>query len=616
MAIIKIPIQLGDPAYFCNKSWTLSYNFITNSWISFHTYIPNFYIAENNFFYSGINDCCTAFDFIVGVPVSQTECYLGNCTCVVINDDDSTVYDCTLEAAVIEDGPYCELDGATADGWYNCNIEGNAYELYDDEKSGDLCDIPNDLTTFYFIYGYTNNIGTTDSSTSLNEACDAVTYHNTFGDEYIDVTFNVYQIQAFSINEGERVYWIDSVTCECIPDGWYFTEESALSNTIFHVEECIITEIVDTCGQTTTTTTTSPEEAPECYLEATVEFYEPSEDCEYNGGEVEVVSCSNGYSYNVAYYTCNDCENVGDGILCNEYQLTIGKWYYDSYSGLIIHVIDFIECGCEDSEHYILDETKKNSCAEIDCGITTTTSSTTTTTTTVLPETIYGYVYNWWAAIGDTDGDNISDKELTSSDSWQLPSNADWVVLADHVDPDWTFLVNTIGSQLKEIGFSYWQDSGNPVDYGTNTDSFDARGAGTRSFSSGNFSDQTIRLLLWRTEEYTSPTYGMIIQMIYSSGTTALSKTNPLTGDLMNKENGNSIRLVKNVTTLSDGETGIYIGNDGKAYPTICIGTQEWLQVNLEETKWRDGTSIPQVGWDAAGNAEWIAATSAAMSIP
>jgi hypothetical protein len=30
----------------------------TKSWVSFHSYIPNFYIAENNFFYSGLNEGC------------------------------------------------------------------------------------------------------------------------------------------------------------------------------------------------------------------------------------------------------------------------------------------------------------------------------------------------------------------------------------------------------------------------------------------------------------------------------------------------------------------------------------------------------------------------------
>ena len=70
-------IYLTDEEYFCNKSWTISFDFNTKSWISFHTYIPNFYIGENNFFYSGINGCCTTvdgFDVVAGklLPVSLT----------------------------------------------------------------------------------------------------------------------------------------------------------------------------------------------------------------------------------------------------------------------------------------------------------------------------------------------------------------------------------------------------------------------------------------------------------------------------------------------------------------------------------------------------------------
>jgi hypothetical protein len=51
-------VQLTNPNYFCNKSWTLSFDMNTKSWISFHSYIPNYYIAENNFFYSGLNGSC------------------------------------------------------------------------------------------------------------------------------------------------------------------------------------------------------------------------------------------------------------------------------------------------------------------------------------------------------------------------------------------------------------------------------------------------------------------------------------------------------------------------------------------------------------------------------
>jgi len=53
--VVRTEVYLTDLDYFCNKSWTLSFNFNTMRWVSFHSFIPNFYIAENNFFYSGLN---------------------------------------------------------------------------------------------------------------------------------------------------------------------------------------------------------------------------------------------------------------------------------------------------------------------------------------------------------------------------------------------------------------------------------------------------------------------------------------------------------------------------------------------------------------------------------
>ena len=37
------------------RGWTASYNIGTNTWISFHSYMPNYYIIARNFFYSGLN---------------------------------------------------------------------------------------------------------------------------------------------------------------------------------------------------------------------------------------------------------------------------------------------------------------------------------------------------------------------------------------------------------------------------------------------------------------------------------------------------------------------------------------------------------------------------------
>lgn len=59
-------IYLTDKRYFKNLSWTISYNFLTRTWVSFHSFTPNFYIDKISYFESGIKiyepiedcDCC------------------------------------------------------------------------------------------------------------------------------------------------------------------------------------------------------------------------------------------------------------------------------------------------------------------------------------------------------------------------------------------------------------------------------------------------------------------------------------------------------------------------------------------------------------------------------
>ena len=67
-------VSVSDLQYFCNKSWTLSFNINTKSWVSFHTYLPNYYIGENNFFYSGLNEGCD-MTFVAAVVI-PTDCNL------------------------------------------------------------------------------------------------------------------------------------------------------------------------------------------------------------------------------------------------------------------------------------------------------------------------------------------------------------------------------------------------------------------------------------------------------------------------------------------------------------------------------------------------------------
>ncbi len=55
-------VQIDDPRYFCNKSWSISYSFKTQSWVSFHSYIPDYYIGYYSHFQSGKNAIESTWD--------------------------------------------------------------------------------------------------------------------------------------------------------------------------------------------------------------------------------------------------------------------------------------------------------------------------------------------------------------------------------------------------------------------------------------------------------------------------------------------------------------------------------------------------------------------------
>jgi hypothetical protein len=46
-------IELSNTTYFCNKSWTASYNFYVKDWISFHSFTPLYYLEYEDHFDTG-----------------------------------------------------------------------------------------------------------------------------------------------------------------------------------------------------------------------------------------------------------------------------------------------------------------------------------------------------------------------------------------------------------------------------------------------------------------------------------------------------------------------------------------------------------------------------------
>lgn len=260
--VLRTQVYLNDLDYFCNKSWTMSFNLNTKTWISFHSYIPNFYIGENNFFYSGLNGCCDdedagGFKAIAGVldkkpplTTTTTTFYPSPTT-----TSTTTVVDCTFIGIGIIT---------------SCELVGDAIITVPPTTTTTICQRPyNTLTEFTFIQGYTLGSITPDPEViftdTLQEACNAIpvidyiySIGNTDGSEAN--IFNGYaNTTTTELQLANIVYYGDSLDCTFVLDGFYLLFLPQLFPNVYHIVGGVVVDILSCdCGITTTTTTTAP----------------------------------------------------------------------------------------------------------------------------------------------------------------------------------------------------------------------------------------------------------------------------------------------------------------------------------------------------------------------
>lgn len=189
----------------------------------------------------------------------------------------------------------------------------------------------------------------------------------------------------------------------------------------------------------------------------------------------------------------------------------------------------------------------------------------------------YGALYNWYAA---------TDARLIANSGWHVSTEQDWIDLKSFTNQD--------AYKLIEVGGEHW----NPLLPGaSNTTGFTARPNGFRT-TTGLFGGLGTTAQYW-SDKVVNTTDGSMF--VISNSVNVLQAT-------LDKRYGGAIRLVKDSTTLSNGQIGTYVGNDGKVYKTICIGTKEWVIENLFETKFRNGNLISLVP-----SSTWTSLASAGM---
>jgi hypothetical protein len=208
-----------------------------------------------------------------------------------------------------------------------------------------------------------------------------------------------------------------------------------------------------------------------------------------------------------------------------------------------------------------------------------------------LEEVKYGYLYNWFV-VNDS-------KKISSSDEWEVPNHSFSSSGSSNVLQWYLGGQDLAGGKMKESGFTYWIS---PNTGANNSSKFNGKGSGIRTYNTGNYVGLKASFSSW-TRTQLGGIYHM--QLTYNFNHYILGSDDG-TG-----KRGSSIRLVKTGTTLSEGETGFYTGNDGKYYRTICIGTQEWLADNLKETKFRNGDTISVV----TDNATWVSLSTSTRCV-
>lgn len=370
---IKHEIFLTDEEFFCNKSFTISFNFNTNSWISFHSYIPNWYIGENDYFYSGLNACPNDFDALVGIMLPTFKTTTTTTTRVIIPTTTTTTTLRVLDCEIVVD---ISIPA--------CDIAGTGIIIY----TPIACKRPSGMERVDLISGYSLEDPGVDADTTASSdlSCNNLGYYIAFGGGVEDpddlLPSNNYTPKRISVeSNGIFVYstiYLDNGTndCEVVADGWYFTDESSADNNVFHIVNGKIVEIIE-CGATpTTTTTTTQDFIIYCFRG----IYSKPDPIHPLGGVVSYI------------------DKFGD------YKTITGVWDVDSVTIEAVIIINKI--GVENCADPITTTTTTSSSS----------SSTTTTTTTLEPTT------TTTTSSSSTSTTSTSSSSTTTTTTTTLPS--------------------------------------------------------------------------------------------------------------------------------------------------------------------------------------------------
>jgi uncharacterized protein (TIGR02145 family) len=163
-----------------------------------------------------------------------------------------------------------------------------------------------------------------------------------------------------------------------------------------------------------------------------------------------------------------------------------------------------------------------------------------------------GKLYNWYAVAGIHDNEDTTPNKEFAPQGWHVPSDAEWSILVEFLisngyNYDGTTTGNKIAkSMASTTGWFSFTQLGSPGDNqsANNSSGFNAYPKGYRWGSDQGFDGEGVSAVFWSTIDYSSTDayffdIGSYREYVFTGG------------DFYYKENGNSVRLVKDATSLS-----------------------------------------------------------------